>query len=147
MADIRLQDVLFYSLDSASKAYRRFAQARINAAGIDITIDQWLVLKTIHESPDITLQQVGVAVFKDFASVTRIVQLLERKGLIRRKPHPSDGRRSELVLTASGESVIRTVEPIARINRKQALDGIAADEIERLRAMLKKITDNCDARR
>ena len=147
MADPRLQDVLFYTLESATKAYRRFAQARLSAAGIDITIDQWLVLKTIHESADVTLQQVGAAVFKDFASITRIVQLLERKGLLRRKPHPTDGRRSELVLTSAGASVIRTVEPIAQANRRQALHGIDADEVARLRAVLKRITENCDSRR
>jgi len=147
MADGRLQDVLFYSLESAIKAYRRFAQARLSAAGIDITIDQWLVLKTIHESADVTLQQVGAAVFKDFGSVTRIVQLLERKGLLLRKPHPTDGRRSELALTSAGESVIRTVEPLAQANRRQALDGIDAEEVARLRAVLKRITANCDARR
>ncbi|HEX6039001.1 MarR family transcriptional regulator [Longimicrobium sp.] len=147
MSDTRLQDVLFYSLESASKAYRRFAQARLHAAGIDITVDQWLVLKTIHESPDVTLQQVGTAVFKDFASITRIVQLLERKGLLRRTPHPSDGRRSELVLTDAGQSVIRTVEPIAQAYRGEALDGIDADDVARLRAVLRQITENCDARR
>jgi MarR family transcriptional regulator, transcriptional regulator for hemolysin len=146
MADPRLKDVLFYSLESATKAYRRFAQARLASAGIDITIDQWLVLKTINESADITLQQVGVAVFKDFASITRIVQLLERKGLLRRRPHPSDGRRSELALTNAGESVIRTVEPIAQANRRHALEGIDADEVARLRAVLKRITDNCEVR-
>ena len=143
MADPRLKDVLFYSLESATKAYRRFAQARMSAAGIDITIDQWLVLKTIKESADITLQQVGVAVFKDFASVTRIVQLLERKGLLRRRPHPSDGRRSELALTSAGESVIRMVEPIAQANRRQALAGIDAGEVARLRAVLAQISENC----
>lgn len=147
MSDTRLQDVLFYSLESAIKAYRRFAQARLHAAGIDITIDQWLVLKTIHESPDVTLHQVGAAVFKDFASVTRIVQLLERKGLLRRNPHPNDGRRSELVLTGAGESVIRTVEPIAQANRGRALDGIDPEDIARLRAVLKRISENCDGRR
>lgn len=147
MSDARLQDVLFYSLESASKAYRRFAQARLHAAGIDITIDQWLVLKTINESPDATLQQVGVAVFKDFASITRIVQLLEGKGLLRRNPHPSDGRRSEIVLTPAGESIIRTVEPIAQAYRGEALAGIDAEEVARLRAVLKRIMENCDARR
>ena len=147
MADRRLQDVLFYSLESAIKAYRRFAQARLSAAGIDITIDQWLVLKTIHESDDVTLQQVGVVLFKDFASVTRIVQLLERKGLLRRKPHLTDGRRSELVLTRSGESVMRTSEPIVQANRRVALQGIDAEEIARLRAVLTRITENCEAQR
>ena len=147
MADRRLQEVLFYALESASKAYRRFAQARLHASGIDITIDQWLVLKTLHESPDLTLGQIGTAVFKDFASVTRIVQLLERKGLLRRKPHTTDGRRSELVLTRAGVSVIRSVEPIAQANRRQALDGIDAAEVTRLRELLKRIVDNCDAQR
>ena len=143
----RLQDVLFYSLESASKAYRRFAQARLNESGIDITIDQWLVLKAIHESPDITLQQVGAAVFKDFASVTRIVQLLERKKLLSRKPHPNDGRRSELMLSAAGEALIRKVEPIAQANRRHALGGIDAEKVARLREVLKRIVENCDARR
>ena len=146
MTDRRLKDLLFYSLESAIKTYRRFAQARLHAAGIDITIDQWLVLKTIHESADVTLQQVGTAVFKDFASVTRIVQLLERKGLLRRKPHPTDGRRSQLALTRSGASVIRMVEPIAQANRRQALEGIDADEVARLHAVLKRIVENCDGR-
>ena len=146
MAERRLQDVVFYSLESATKTYRRFAQARLHESGVDITIDQWLVLKTIHESPDITLQKVGVAVFKDFASVTRIVQLLERKGLLRRRPHPNDGRRSELVLTRSGQSMIRTVEPIARAYRRRALEGIDAEEVARLRELLERIVDNCDGR-
>ena len=146
MVDRRLQDVLFYSLDAASKAYRRFAQARLHDSGIDVTVDQWLVLKTIHESPDVTLHKVGTVVFKDFASVTRIVQLLERKGLLRRTPHPTDGRRSELALTGAGESVIRTVEPIAQAYRRQALEGIDAEEVARLRELLKRITENCEAR-
>jgi DNA-binding MarR family transcriptional regulator len=145
MAETRLQDVIFYSLESAIKAYRRFAQSRLDAAGIDITVDQGMVLKTIHDSPDITLQQVGVVVFKDFASVTRIVQLLEQKGLLRRKPHPTDGRRSKLLLTTAGESVIRASDPIAQANRRHALKGISAEEVERLRTLLKRITENCDA--
>ena len=144
MPESRLQDVLFYSLESASKTYRRFAQARLHEAGVDITVDQWLVVKTIHESPDITLQKVGVAVFKDFASITRIVQLLERNGLLRRKPHPTDGRRSKLVLTKRGEAVIRTVEPIAQAYRRRALEGIDAEEVARLRGLLKRIVENCE---
>jgi DNA-binding MarR family transcriptional regulator len=144
MADRRLQDVIFYSLESALKAYRRFAQARLHAAGIDITIDQWLVLKTIHESADVTLQQVGVAVFKDFASVTRIVQLLERKGFLRRKPHPNDKRRSELVLTRSGHSLLRTLEPIIRAYRNEALNGVNKEDVERMRRAFSRITANCE---
>ena len=144
MADRRLQDVFFYSLESTLKSYRRFAQTRLQESGIDITIDQWLVLKTIHESPDVTQQQVGNAVFKDFASVARIVQLLERKGFLHRKPHPSDKRRSELVLTRSGHSLLRTLEPIIRAYRSEALNGVDKEDVERMRRAFRRITANCE---
>jgi DNA-binding MarR family transcriptional regulator len=144
MADRRLQDLFFYSLESTLKSYRRFAQARLQESGIDITIDQWLVLKTIHESPDVTQQQVGSAVFKDFASVARIVQLLEQKRFLRRKPHPNDKRRSELVLTRSGRSLLRTLEPIIRAYRSEALNGVDKAEVERMRRAFSRITANCE---
>jgi MarR family transcriptional regulator, transcriptional regulator for hemolysin len=144
MADRRLQDVIFYSLEAAAKSYRRFAQARLTQAGLDITIDQWLVLKTIQDSPDLSLQQVGSAVFKDFASITRIVQLLERKRYLLRKPHPTDGRRSELVLTRSGQSLVRTAEPISRASRGEALEGIATREVDQMRQVLDRIMENCE---
>jgi DNA-binding MarR family transcriptional regulator len=147
MADARLQDVIFYSLESAIKAYRRFGQARLVAAGLDITIDQGMVLKAIHDSPDITLQQVGAVAFKDFASITRIVQLLEQKGLLRRKPHPTDGRRSRLTLTSAGESMVRASSTVAQASRRHALEGISAEEVEQLRGLLKRITENCERRR
>ena len=144
MADRRLQDVFFYSLESTLKSYRRFAQTRLQESGIDITIDQWLVLKTIHESPDITQQQVGNAVFKDFASVARIVQLLDQKGFLHRNPHPNDKRRSELVLTRSGHSLLRTLEPIIRAYRSAALNGVDKEDIERMRRAFSRITANCE---
>jgi DNA-binding MarR family transcriptional regulator len=143
MRDGRLQDVFFYALESAIKSYRRFAQARIDEQGLDITIDQWLVLRTLQDCPDATQQQVATTVFKDFASVTRILQLVEAKGYLRTRPHPRDGRRSALTLTAAGASMIRTLDPIVRANRRRALRGIAPGEAARVRNLLVVITANC----
>ncbi len=143
MPERRLQDVFFYSLESAIKSYRRFAQARIEEGGFDITIDQWLVLKTIQESPVASQQEIAAAVFKDFASVTRIIQLLESKDYVRRHTHHTDGRRSSLRPTRAGAALIRDLEPIIRANRRKALQGLSATEIERMREMLALITANC----
>jgi DNA-binding MarR family transcriptional regulator len=142
-----LNRVFFYSLERAIKAYRHFAQARIDDAGLDITVDQWLVLRTIEESPELTQQQVGVAVFKDFASITRIIQLLVRKRYLRRSPHPSDGRRSALALTAQGTGLIRVLEPIIHRNRQRALRGIPAADVERARGLLDAVSMNCNPTR
>ena len=58
----RIADTFFYALERAIKSYRQFAQTRIAAAGSDVTIDQWLVLKTLQDNPDATQQQIGVMV-------------------------------------------------------------------------------------
>ena len=138
--------MFFYSLESAIKSYRRFAQARVEEEGFDITIDQWLVLKTIEESPAASQQEIGAVVFKDFASVTRIIQLLESKDYVRRRTHQTDRRRSALRLTRAGSALIRDLEPIIRANRRQALQGLTSTEIERTRKMLTLITANCRPR-
>ena len=143
MRDRRLQDVFFYSLESAIKSYRRFAQARIEERGFDITIDQWLVLKTLQESPAASQQEVAATVFKDFASITRIIQLLESKKYVRRRTHETDGRRSLLRLTPAGKALIRDLEPIIRANRRRALRGLNPSDVERMREMLTAITVNC----
>jgi MarR family transcriptional regulator for hemolysin len=143
----RLQNVFFYSLESAIKSYRRFAQARIEQRGFDVTIDQWLVLKTIQESPEASQQVVAAAVFKDFASVTRIIQLLEAKKYVRRRAHETDGRRSSLRLTPVGAALVRDLEPIIRANRRHALRGLKPTDVKRTREMLAAITANCSAPR
>ena len=68
--------IFFYHLDKAIKTYRQFAQEKLKENGFDITIDQWLVLKAVSENQDINHNDLADAVFKDKASVTRIIELL-----------------------------------------------------------------------
>lgn len=143
MAEDRLAGTLFYSLERAIKTYRQFAQRNINRAGIDITVDQWLILKTLQDNPDITLQQVARGVFKDFASVTRIIQLLEAKKYVARVSHPVDGRRSALSLTGLGEGIVRSLRPIIAGNRAKAVKWLSVADIARAHAILATITENC----
>ncbi len=78
----KLSDIIFYTLERSIKTYRQFAQKNITGGGFNITIDQWLVLKTIQENSTISQQQLDAKVFKDFASVTRIIELLVKNGYL-----------------------------------------------------------------
>ena len=138
----RLEENLFYTLEKAVKAYRQFVQRNLTAAGLDITLDQWLVLKTIVQESESTQQQIAAKVFKDVASVTRIVEILVSKGLLERVFLPSDRRRQQLVVTKSGEEILEKVYPVSLGNRKAALDGIAAESIENVESILQSIIKN-----
>jgi DNA-binding MarR family transcriptional regulator len=138
----KLKDTVFYSLENAIKSYRQFGQRDINRTGLDITIDQWLVLKTLEDSPGISQQQLAALVFKDVASITRITDLLVKKGYLNRGFHATDRRRFELTITDEGLKIIDTLKPIVKNYRTAALNSITDSELELLHHTLKKIIAN-----
>jgi DNA-binding MarR family transcriptional regulator len=139
----KIADSFFYSLEKAIKTYRQFAQQNLARHDLDVTIDQWLVLNTLRDNPDISLASVARAVFKDVASITRIVQLLETKDLVVRHSHATDRRRSTLKLTAKGMAIIRTLAPVIAENRRIALRGMNAADLKRSQQLLDAIVENC----
>jgi len=139
----KLNSIIFYNIDKAIRTYRNYAQRQLKAHGYTITIDQWLIIKAILENPGITQNEIGDLVFKDNASVTRIIDLMVKSEYIIRKVHPEDRRKTQLEVTDSGVKVIKEVQNIVEKNRKIALKGISNEELEVMYSALLKISENC----
>jgi len=140
----KLKDITFYTMDKAIRTYRIFAQKRLRENGYKITIDQWLIIKAIMENPGISQQEIGEKVFKDNASVTRIIELLVKSEYLEREVNPDDRRKSNLNVTDEGKSIIKKVHSLVLENRKTALAGILPEELEIMNKTLKKIISNCN---
>jgi DNA-binding MarR family transcriptional regulator len=139
----KLNDITFYTIDKAIRSYRIYAQKKLKENGYKITIDQWLIIKSILENPGISQQELGEMVFKDNASVTRIIDLLVKSEYLEREVNQNDRRKSNLKVTAQGKSVIKKVHYLVLQNRKTALDGIAPEDLQILNNTLKTIIKNC----
>lgn len=63
------------------------------------------------------------------SSVTSVIQILEKKGLIRRTGVPGDARKKELVLTGQGITVQKTV--LDRLDRLESMVNQTLGEEER----------------
>jgi len=139
----KLDSIIFYNIDKAIRAYRNYAQRQLKANGFNITIDQWLIIKAILENPGITQNEIGDLVFKDNASVTRIIDLMVKSEYIIRKIHSEDRRKTNLEVTDSGKKIINDVQKLVENNRKIALDGISNDVLEIMNSALLNISKNC----
>lgn len=65
------------------------------------------------------------------SSITSVIQILEKKGLVRRTGVPGDARKKELVLTEQGVAVQETV--IKRLNRlEEMVNGALSPEERRI---------------
>ncbi|MBK8504114.1 MAG: MarR family transcriptional regulator [Saprospiraceae bacterium] len=143
MQVINPQQTVFYSIEKAIKTYRQFAQRCISNEGIDITIDQLLVLRAIVDYEGISQSQIGEMIFKDYASVTRMIDLLVKKGYLHRAYHQEDRRRHALNITTQGQEVIERLNPIVSEYRSTALHNVHENEVNLVRKVLKKLIENC----
>jgi len=140
----KLNTTLFYTIEKAIKTYRQFAQKQLRQAGLKITIDQWLIIKSILDNPEIQQQEIADKVFKDNASVTRIISLLVKAKYLKRTVNKTDKRRSNLIITPEGNKVIKEVYKVVLNNRETALQNINDKDITIAQKVLSAIIKNCD---
>jgi DNA-binding MarR family transcriptional regulator len=71
------------------------------------------VMLELEHAPDhrLRMQELGRRAVLSRSRVSRIVDQLERAGLVRREPDPDDGRGAAAVLTAAGRSRMRRAAP------------------------------------
>ncbi|WP_295333823.1 MarR family transcriptional regulator [Flavobacterium sp.] len=139
----KLDDIIFYKIDKAIRSYRMFAQKQLKASGYKISVDQWLVIKAILENPGMPQQEIASLVFKDNASVTRIIEILVQLGYLSRNIHETDRRKTNLEVTEEGKNIIQSVQSLVNQNRRVALDGISETALQNMNQTLTKIIENC----
>lgn len=134
---------VLYTIEQAIKEYRKVCQKNIEKVVSDITVDQCLVLIILNENEKISQIEIAKLIFKDNASITRIIELMVKKDYLIREANEIDKRKSKLVITEKGRETIVLLTPVFKLNRKTALDGLSLDEIELLDKLLHKIISNC----
>lgn len=78
----------------------------------------------------------------DTAGMTRLLDRVERKGLIRRRKHPDDRRSIVIELTEEGRALVPRLPPIFGRASGQLLAGFSADEVQHMTAMLQRMLEN-----
>lgn len=140
----KLNTTFFYNLEKTVKTYRQFFQSQLRKNGFDITLDQWLMLHTILEYPEASQNEIAERVFKDKASVTRIIELLVQNGYLTREIHPTNRRKFQLDITDKGKQTIEVLKDLVVQFRSTALAGIPVEKIEETQALLNTIVNNCN---
>lgn len=84
----------------------------------------------------ISVNEVSRRTHVDKAWISRSLEGLLRRKLIKRTSHPSDSRASLLSLTKSGEALLREIAPVAEEYQRQLLQGQRARDVERVLDLL-----------
>ncbi len=105
----------------------------------DLSTVEFSVLSLIRHNPGITSRQICTALNILPPNLVGLLKRIEKRELITRAPHLTDGRAIGLSLTAAGSSLIQAAEKTAASSDAHFLSKLSTSEQEVLKKLLKKI--------
>ena len=103
---IFLRDILLFKMDTASKVMKRNLQEAFYQEGIDISVDEWMLMKVLAETIDATQQQLSKLTARNPSSISRTLDLLGEKKFVQRSKSENDRRVYIAVLTDRGRAYL-----------------------------------------
>ncbi|MHB8969070.1 MAG: MarR family winged helix-turn-helix transcriptional regulator [Pirellulaceae bacterium] len=131
------------ALRGAYWAMHRQADARLQPGGV--SANQFVLLSLLHEQEGVTQRELVTRAASDPNTVRAMLVALERKGLIERNHHPTDGRAWCVTLSAEGRRTYQRLWSQSRAFRTRLAAAFQPAEIESLLDLLDRLTTAMDA--
>lgn len=126
---------------AATLLFRRLSK-ELKDHRLPITPDQFKVLTHLWQKDGRSQQELADLSDRNRANVTRIIDILEREGLVARKDDENDRRVFKIHLTHTGKDLEAAAAGCAKITLEAACRGVSEEEIETCRKVLQKMMDN-----
>lgn len=108
-------------------------------SGVGLTEQQWRVLRVLEEDGPMEPTRIAELACLLLPSLTRILQKLDDKGLITRRPDRDDKRKQIIQISKSGETLIATHLPASLAVLEQTKAQIGAERYEALLDLLNAV--------
>jgi DNA-binding MarR family transcriptional regulator len=131
-----LHDRLGYLLKHAQSALAEHTGPALAPWGINGR--ELAVLTVLGAGEPLAQQQAGARLGVDRTTMVALVDELERKGLVERRPDAADRRRNLVHLTAAGRDAFEQGGRASLEAEQKFLAALDPDEPDRLRSMLKR---------
>ena len=113
-------------------------------SGIDISSDQWSVLMALSEKDGPSQTDLAIKLYKVRSNITRILDIMEKMGLIERKRSSADKREYNVFITAKGKKMIPDLKRASASILAKALQNANKEELAIVKTVLNKIFTNLE---
>lgn len=133
----RLPILLRHAWYGLNQAFRR------RLAHLDLTPDQFTVMRTLLEAGAITQRQLTGLMGSDPNTVASLLERMEKAGLLERRPHEKDGRAHRLQLRPVGQRRYEEAREIAVALQTEVLAVLPERDREDFLEQLALVADAC----
>jgi DNA-binding MarR family transcriptional regulator len=120
--------------------------AQMYASRHDLTMPAWRSLAVIARHQPLTATQLAMLTSSDAFKVARAIELLVRRGMIRRDVDEKDRRKASLRLTAQGRKVYNDIEKFVVRVERELTAALDARELATLQQSLDKLDRQLESR-
>jgi len=105
-----------------------------------MTADQFVLLALLSEEDGITQQQLARSASSDPNTIRAMLVLLEDRGLVKRRQHPTDGRAFRVTITRKGRNTYAKLSEAIRPLQNRLSSPFQAKEIKMMIKSLGKVS-------
>lgn len=135
---MRAKDQLPLELRAAYLALHRCSELQFAKFGV--TADQFVLLATLARGEALTQRELAARMPSDPSTVRAMLVLLEKRGLVARDTHPTDGRARTVALTKTGLRTYQQAWQAGQAVRDQMVSALSAAESKLLVKMLSSVS-------
>lgn len=121
---------------------RVFALQTFAENKLSISPEQFTVLATLIEQDGLYQRQISAITLKDRPNITRIINILENDGLVKRLSDVNGRKIFKIFITEKGREVFEQSLPTMYQIWKETVEGIDDDTLETCLSALNKIREN-----
>ena len=126
--------------------FRRMQQIAVaifveECRAFDLTPVQFAALVAIHTHPGIDATRLSAVIAFDRSTLGNVIERLENKGFIERKPSREDRRVKLLYLTKSGAALLRDIMPAVDRSQARMLEPLKPADRKTLMTLLTQLVD------
>ena len=143
---MKSDDRLIYLLSVAQQTMKDYTNTSLAKAGVGLTMTQAGILFLLKHRDMRTMSELGEVFDIDNSAVTRLVDRLEKIGIVERHPAPGDRRAFRIHVTPKGlESLEKAKKVIMGVN-EELKKGFTTEEVELYKKVMTSILERFKAR-
>ena len=131
-----------FAVNRAAYVIRRAVEAAASSRGLGITPEEFAILALLWRKDGLRQGELAELTLRDRTTLTRLVDGLVHKGLVRRRHDASDRRAIRTWLTARGKRMEQTLAPMINELLKAGYDGIKRSELQGAIQTVSRVQDN-----
>jgi DNA-binding MarR family transcriptional regulator len=138
-ATYAIDDNLGYLVNRTARLMAQMYSRRLQRHGVALA--QWAILLFLYAKDGQTQRELSRVVAIEPPTVARTIDRMVRDGLVRREPHPHDGRATRIRLTPRALALREELATESMAGNEFAARVLSAEQQETLKTLLRRVID------